>query len=614
MADTMRRWTAWTFLTLLMATVVAVNAEHFGRNPFPPQSMHRAFMMVPRLARVFQGYRQRPGVVDHLDPSGKSYALPFRTPIPWTRPAALWKEFEEGGRLHKLVGGCTAGFYTCMPHSFSLLALLAVAFPGHVAVVNLGMTLYLLLLVLSVYGIAADAGGRGGGVTAAAIAAAYPGLFGYSRWIEGYLPATALSVAMVFCLVRSRGLTRYLPCLAFFLLALMAIHNGEGLSEGIGAGLAVSGPFLLTLGQGIWNAARDRRVPLRTLGGLALVTGLLALTMDWPWVLGGLEHVFTGFDEWYVDARPADPSAGPFMQAVYAKSAYFILVYTQYLKPLMTFWLLAALPLFLVRPVRHKALVLAWFLVPAVAYAVMSRKAMWYALPMVPPLAVITGLGLASLPLPRLRVATMIFAAGSGVLQFLAVSVPAIHALVPVPRYLQQPIPLERVAIRQSELIAPVKPNLMTLHDRTQRFLRHLDAAVPHDGRLKYVAVASNWGEDIYEAQVFAYVVSLSRPDIEVIPLAEPSFVEMAPFSGLQPDYFIYYMRITSGGELAPCTDRWGRAIVANPDQPAHAPPALQRFADRLVQRSVGVVPELPRVLVLKPGILERLEAGPGGQ
>ncbi len=605
----MKRWMAWTLLALLSGTVLAVNAEHFGRNPFPPRSMHRAFMMVPRLVRVFQGYRQRPGVVDHLDPSGKSYALPYRTPIPWTDPVGLWQELRQGGRLHRLFGGCTAGFYTCMPHAFALPALIGTAFPGHPVWVDLGVTLYFLLLIVSAYGIAAEAAGRGAGLTAAALAASYPGLFGYSRWVEGYLPATALSVAMVFLLIRSKGLTRWGPCILFFLLAFSAIHNGEGLSEGIGAGLAVAGPFFVTFVHGVAQAVRERRWPWRTAVGAAVIVGLLLATMDWPWLLRGLEHVFTGFDEWYVDARPPFPNAGPFMRAVFSKGAYFILVYSEYLKPLLTFWLLLAIPPFLLRRFRLKVTVIAWAIVPAVAYAVMSRKAMWYALPMVPPLAVITALGLAAIPWKQVRVTAMILAAGSGLFQFLSLSLPPVSALWTVPHYLRQPLPPNYLTIRLSELISPVKPNLMTLHDRTQRFLDHLDHALPRDDRLKYVAVASNWGEDIYEAQAFAYVVSLSRTDVEVIPLAEPAFVEMAPFSGLVPEYFTHYVKITGDGDFAPPRSKWGRAVVTNPGRPAHAPPALQRFADTLVRRSAGTAPDLPNVLVLSQDVLERARA-----
>ena len=593
-----KRRLAWVLLALVMAQTVLLNMEHFDRNPFPPQSQHRAYMMVPRLVRHFQGYRGRPNVIEHLDPSGKGYALPYREPIPWMNPVALVDEFRPDGRLHKLVGKCTAGFYVCMPHSFSFVAMVGALFPGHLILANLGITMYLLLLIFSAYGIGVIVRGRWTGLAAAAISASYPGLFGYSRWIEGYLPATALSAGMVYFLLLSKGLTRWIPCLAFSFLAFMAIRNGEGMSEGIGAGLAVSGPFVLALCSGFYTSFRQRRLPWQTLVGVVLVIAPLALTMDYHWLFVGLRHVFTGFDEWYQNTQPADPNAGEVVRYAYAYGGYVVLIYTKYLKPLMTIWLLLALPFFLFFPVKRKLTLLTWFLVPLVACSSMARKALWYGLPIVPPLALITAAGLSAVPHRLIRQGLLILVAVTGLIQFASFSLPNAHAVLPLPLWFRSPPPPHGMQVRTSNLVGPVNQELMRLKERTESFLKFLNQSVPQTDRLKHVAVITNWGFDIYEGQVFTYMVNLSRPDIEAIPLAEPHLINDSPFSGLRPGFFAFYLRL-DGGDFAPCTDAQGAAILTNPEDPRPPPPALSQFANQLLQTSRGTLPDFPKIHVL---------------
>ena len=591
-----RRWLARGLLLVLLALVTWVNGSYVLRNPFPPWSQHRGYMMVPRMVRYFQGWEQPP-VVDHLDASGKGYALPRRDPLPWGDPLTLAREFAPEGRLRLAVKDCGQGFYTCMPHSFSACAMLGVLVPGTSWLPTMGMTFYLLLLIAAAYGIGAEARGRAVGVAAAAIAASYPGLIGFSRFVEGYLPATALSVAMVYCLVRSRGMTRWLPCVAFVPLAFMAIRNGEGLSEGIGAGLAVAGPFVVAFVGGVFDALRRRRPPLRPLVGLALIAAPLLLTMDWPWLALALPHTTDGFDEWYQNTQPGDPAASDTTRYLFAYGGYLILVYSQYLKPLMTLWLLAALPLFLLRPARHKWTLLLWFVVPASAFAVMPRKALWYALPMVPPLAVITAVGLSQLKRCAWRRGALIAASLVGLIQMVG-----FFSMAPIQisrtGWLAEPLPRGFIVAREVNFFQPFAGETGPLIATTERFLAYLDENVPRDDQLKHVAAVTEWGRDIYAAQVFAYVVNLRRPDIEVVPLCEPHFLNLESFAGLAPRDFAFYLQFRDN-RLASCCDEQGMALVHRPENQVLPPRDLQRFADRLVRSSRGVVPEMPDVLVL---------------
>ena len=85
----LRRWGARGLLLGILALVTGLNAAHFERYPFPPASQHRAFTLVPRLVRYFQGYELFPPHGGNLEASRKSYALASREPIAWHNPATV---------------------------------------------------------------------------------------------------------------------------------------------------------------------------------------------------------------------------------------------------------------------------------------------------------------------------------------------------------------------------------------------------------------------------------------------------------------------------------------------------------------------------------------------
>lgn len=604
-----RRWAPPLLLVAIMALVMAVNHSWLQRAPFPPTTQHRAYMLVPRFVRLLQGYQPRPVSPDYMDASGKSYALPDREPIPWTSPSGLLAELRppvitsphaapEGGRLSLLFGHCGQSFYTCMPHASLALAVLAWLLPVGAVGTTMGVTLYLLMLLAAAYGIGHTMKGPWAGIAAAAIAASYPGLFGFSRWPEGYLPATALATAMVFLLISSKGLRRWLNCAMFVPLAYMAIRNGEGLAEGIGAGLAVLGPFVVVLLTGLVEDIRRKALPWRTLVGAAIIAAPLLISFDWAWFELSFTHVDDGFDEWYQQIQPGWENPSTNARMVFAYGGYTLMIYAQYLKPLMTGWLLLALPVFLLRRSPHRLSMVLWFLIPMVAYSMMPRKALWYALQVVPPLALITAVGLASIKRHWLRRALMIAACVTGLLQFTALSVPIPLPGFRVPLYLQRPLPPGWYWARDAELIAPNMPMNEQFRRHCDDFLAYLDEQVPVSDELKLVGVLSPWGADVYFAQAFTWTVNLERPDIEAIPLSEAAFINNHPYAGLEVADFAFFIRLDEGA-FTPCCDEGGRVLTSFPERTDGVPPALTNFTTRLVRSARGESTAMPHLLVL---------------
>jgi len=604
-----RRLAAWLAVALILALVASVNAGYLEKHPFPAYSSHHTWRLVPRITHHLAGY-------DHYRPSqqgptflgggGSFYPLPTHEPIPWTSPTGLWDELRQDGRLYQLWGYCPTGFFACLPHAFVVPAAVANLAPGRRRLVAMVPTFYFLALLVGLYGIGSEVGGRATGVAAAAIAAGYPGLFGFARWPEGYVPAAALSVLMVWCLLRSRGLTRWRPLVVFAVLAWTAIRNGEGFSEGVGAGLAVSGPFLVELLRGPWEALRQRRLPWRWAVGVAIVAGALLTTTDWYWVQDALEQTFLGFTE-HVHGGSWEGGEWSAPDASWSPSGlgvYPLFVYQDYLRPLMVGWLLVGAILLLVRWPRHGVTLLLWLVVPLVAYTSMARKAIWYPLPILPPLAVITAVGLSRVPWRRVRATALGLAALSGLFQLLAFSPPVLPVTLNAPRALARPARIEVPDVRWVDLLAGMSPENQNLRRQADVLLAWLDREVSTDGGLKYLGVVSPWGHDIYPAMALSWYVTLARPDVAVVELAERRYFEQG-YPGLSSRTFALLACHDEQGIFRSCVDDAGRPVLSAPERRDEVPPPLTRFARLLLEREQGVIPELPAVHVLDHATME---------
>ncbi len=584
-------------LVAVLAFVTGLNAAHMQANPLPKLTNHGSAQLVPKIMYLARGYDLwPPGPDEHerLITNGHFYPLAERIPGPPPGLGRALGELRRGGRLHQLLGPCSQPFSACMPHSMALPALAAAALPGHPLLVNLVPTAWLLLLLAAVYGIGHEVGGRWVGLAAAAVAAGYPGLFGHARFMEGYTTAAALSVAMIYCLLRSRGFSRPLPIVLFSLMAWTALRGGEGFSEGLGVGLAVSGPFALVLGQGLWAGWRARRVPWRTIAGLAAVLAWLWFTTDIFWVRGSMRHVFAGFSDQDVAAGSSPGAPMAWLHPLVPRGAYVLMIWSDYLLPVLSLLLLAALPAFLIWGRKRRVLVLLWMLVPLVAYSLQLRKSMWYPVPILPPLAVITAAGLGALPRPWLRRIALGLAGACGVAQLCLLSTSWGLARVPKDSWLRSPLPLGVVSVRGYDLTTPGEPRGRELAAHAQRLLDLVEREVPPSDRLTYIAVLSPLGPADAPGADLAYWLPLTRPDLVVIPLADPSYGAQAGFADLDPQDFAYLLQL-DGSQVKPCcsVDRGPRAPVM-PDT-SH----VQAFLAQLQAASSGPVESWPEVLRL---------------
>ncbi len=598
----LKPWHAWAALAGILVLVLWVNGWHLSQHPFPAPSSHRTWRLVPQLLHHFQGYAHHsPAGPDSIFLGGMGcfYSLPAHDPIPWTSPAGLWQELSPGGRLYQLWGACPDDFFSCMPHAFAVPAAVGALFPGHFLLVALVPTFYFLALILGMYGIGVEVADRPTGLAAAAIAAGYPALFGFARWPEGYIVAASLSTVMVWCLLRSKGLTRLLPLLGFTLLAWTAIRTGEGMAEAAGAGLAVSGVFLVELGRGLVDAVKARRVPWRWALGLTLVLGLLCLSMDWRWVQGSFDQTFTGFTEVAMDATPGAHVSSPLQGWLYSRGVYLLFIYKDYLLPLMVGLLLLALPLLALGRARHKLSLLLWFLIPLLGVSSMARKAIWYAVPMIPPLAALTAAGLSILGRKRVKIAALTLAAGCGLFQLVVFSNPVIEVGLRVHPFLRRPLPPQVVNVRWHDLLGNGTDATRHLKADADAFLAWLDGAVPPSDTLKQVAVITPWGEDLQQAYSLRWYLSLHRPDLSVVELSNRLYLE-AGYPKLSTRNFAFLIRTDSQGRFLPCCDEAGAPVVASSARPDRPPPALGRKASNLVARGRGTVPGIPPVLVLE--------------
>lgn len=591
------RWASRAALLVILGGGLWVNATHLAQRPMPPPSSHHSFMLAPRLAHYFMGWDHRRVVVGHapqLAMSATYYTIPVHAPLPWTDPPALIAELQEGGRLSQLLGRCDDDYSTCMPHFYGIIGAVAALAPGQGLLPMLVPTGFFLLLLVGLWDLGRLLVSRAAGVAAAAVGLGFPGLFGMARWPESYIGEAALSTIMVVCLVRSRGLTRWAPLVGFAACALVAIRAGEGFSESVGAGLAVAGAFMVTVGAGVVDGVRARRFPWAWAGGLVLVLGLVAATTDWHWVADSLMQIRRGIDEEDMAASWRSPGASARSQLFIRHGLYAWFIVNEYVRPPLLLPVTAGLLGVAVLPglrLRDRLLLFAWFLIPFVGFSFMLRKAIWYPIPMLPPLAALAGVGLALIPYRRVRIAALVVAAALGLHQLGTLSFPASGLGFPA-RWVQ-PFDPKSVKVRWVEMLGLRDDRGERLTADAKRLLAALDATHPPGEGLIYVAAYTPWGTDTLSANRLGYFLTLSRPDLAVVELSVPRHVQAPAYAGLKPETFSYLVCIAENGAFTDCATELARP--AKSDTPA----ALPAFTGRLLERSTGSLPGAPQVHVL---------------
>lgn len=605
-----RRWPYLAALFAVIFSVVWINAYHLTRDPMPPPSSHRSWQLVPRMIRLFDGYDARRIALQNppqFSSASTFYPLPTRRPVDWLDPDAVYREFSVGGRFNQLVGRCPEEYATCMAHAYAIPAAVAVLFPGHPTLVGLVPTFYFCLLLAALYGIASDAAGRPAGVAAAAIAAGFPGLFGMSRWTEGYIVTASLSTCMVWCLVRSRGMSQWWPLVLYGCLTFTVIRTGEGFSEAAGAGLAVGGPFVVEVLFGLKEAIRERRWPWREVIGIAIVLGMLYFTTDWNWVRGSEQQMRRGVDEVDMGASFRDAHASAAQQHAISVWLYAYFLVNDYVRPPLLAFLALAVPFLFRHGPRHRVTMLAWFGVAFAGFSYMERKAIWYPIPMLPPLAALTAVGLASIPWPRVRVGALILSSVLGLHQLASLTISGVPFALP--QSWVRPFPPEAIHVRWVDLAQTQSPESTALKHDAARFLAWINAHVPQRDRLLYVAAYTGWGEDSTPAMRLDWYLTLRRADIVVIEMAKKRYFQGRPYEGLAVSDFFALLCIAPNGHFVDCA----KIIGTPPTDPTArdgAPGALFHWFQALNARSLGAIPDLPPVTLLQHAETEGLGAG----
>ncbi len=389
---------------------------------------------------------------------------------------------------------------------------------------------YLLLLLGGLYAIGCHVHSSRAGLLAAVVAAGCPGLFGFSRYLECHLPVAAMGVTVVWLCLASDGLRRRGVCGALSLVTWSLMRSGEGAADLVGAGLLVVGPAAITVVQAV---RRDGRGALL---GLGLVVIPLALLTEWDQVHGAVLQVLTAFRD-----PPVQLDLGASQGALAGPQsffwAYLILVGTDYFAPLLAGCLVVSLVLLRGSGAAHKWLWAAWFLVPFVAFTWMQRKASWYAVGLVPPLALVVGVAGATRPwLARI-------AAGVALFQLVVFSSTSEASWPESLRWVRQPVPLADWRLRRVDLLRPgEEAGTLAVARDTRTLLDWLDRHW-EPGAVRFVGYLPMGYRHDY---AFRYLAGIRRPDLQFLNLSDPRLRE-AGYAGVSADNIDLLVHLDDG-------------------------------------------------------------------
>jgi hypothetical protein len=450
--------------------------------------------------------------------------------------------------------------------------------PGQPLVPAWVITGYFLLLLVGLYLIGTQVRSRRVGLLAAALGAGCPGLFGMSRYVETHLPVVAVATLVMAGLLHLDDLRRWGRCLVVSVLAWSLTRSGEGAGEIVIGGLLVAGPGLWL----IWTSRRAARPADWLLGFLALTLPFLALA-DTAFLRASMETVTRAFADPSVQTDVVE-KGGALGQAWTWHAAYLILLGTDYLAPLLAFFLPLAgwglVGVLRAGGVKQPGMLTLWLLVPVLALSWMQRKAGWYGIGIIPPVVVWMAIGLDGLPRWR-RLAV----GGAVAVAMVQLTVGSLLPRDLVPdglARLRQPIPVHDWRLRRVDLLRPVDTEA---HRRLVRdadaLVAWLDAHHPPDGSSRTVgALVQGSGPDY----PLRYRVSLSRPDVDVLNLADPRARRIG-YRGFHPDDLTLFVHVGEGLEAWPPSAEQRGWLARN----LHCKPgdALDPFLGALLRRGL---------------------------
>jgi 4-amino-4-deoxy-L-arabinose transferase-like glycosyltransferase len=278
-------------------------------------------------------------------------------------------------------------YYPVMAHL--PLALVGLLLEPTALVLRAANALYLIVLLVGVYGVGVSCHGRRAGLLAAALVSLMPAVYGGARTIGLDFPALCVTPLAILCLLRSDGLRdlRW-AALCGICTGLAALAKGQAL-------LFLAWPVAFVAAIALWEGRRERS--LRPLLGSAVVLGALLATTS-IWWAGRLGYL------WRIMQSHATGEGMMFYEgdiSLLGGVLHYLRTFPFLVGGVLAVGLLALLPAFW-RGSRQRLVILCWLLLPLVLHIVLKVRHHRYLFPLVPAVAVILGVGLSSLR-PRLR-------------------------------------------------------------------------------------------------------------------------------------------------------------------------------------------------------------------
>ena len=518
-----------TLLGLLLLLHLALAARtHINNGFIPGEIMHSGYHLVVNISRILQGYEYDNTMMNSFAGETSFFGPPKA--LPWSDPRFFWQELSQGRLAHLWRNSLSADSWTEWPHHIFLAALVHLISGGSVLATAMTSQIYVVILLLSVFGIGRMVRDRWTGLAAALIASGYPGIFAIGRTHHDSLPVAALATAVVYLLLKSEGFSRIGPSALAGLVAFFLSRSGESTSMTVLGGLICSGPFLWALWRSpIW---RRPRIYLLPIAGLLLFLGqiMIIVLLDWQRL-----HNFI-FD--YAPQGVTNTESFAVVHSHIQKNIAEILPYLAYpveftvrlLKPLMTLWLLLGAALLWRAPAGLRLALTLMVAIPLLSLSWMPKKATWYVIPLLPALALITTHGLLGLRSLRARTAALCLASLSGLFMLVGTAMaPALTSRVLDPAGLSTVV---RKAVRIPYLnhlwVGPPDPSVASpgLKVIVAQFLRHheetgLDRKTSN---LVVMLPRSSAGQQL------RYSVELQSPDIlTIVPIPESPPLEKIP-------------------------------------------------------------------------------------
>jgi len=512
----------WCLAALAVATLSVTVVAHV-QMPLAPHSSHDAFLLIPQLQHQLAG----------AVPDDARFGMFSPT---WFSPHAIptgslgWSGFWE-----RVFGNVQSHTWIDVPHPMALMALLSHVTGGGMVVPIVVQWGYFLVLLLSLYGIGTRCCSRRAGVLAAVLAAGSPALLGSARFIEPHLAVAALSTAVVCVLIHTDGLRRTGACILASLLMWSLSRSGEGSGEAVIAGLLVLGPGVMA----IVNSDRSMTPSRWILGAVALVLPFAVLA-DLPWMVDSMERVTRAFADPVVQTDVAE-KGGALAHPISWFGAYIVLLFTDYLRPLLA--VVVAVGLVGLRRARfaHKWTLLLWLLVPWLALSWMQRKASWYGLGLIPPVVLFAAMGLHQYRRTWVGRAAIVVA----LTQLSVFTVVSADAFTGVASWLREPLAIHAWRMRRVDWLRPMDT------EADHRVSADLDRVVAwaregeHRGPIALMTMGS---QHDYAAR---YHLSMALPGVEVVNLSDPR-VRAARYRSLHPSDFSAFVFLDGGVQSWP--------------------------------------------------------------